>query len=798
MTVASVLAPVLDAPYRFLEHPLLILLIIPFVMVLWWLLRKEFFSIREDSEARQRRIMVRRCMLFSRTLMVLILLIALARPFIVHEKNFDGDPVIKILIDNSSSMGVFSYNAKALEAELKKKVNVEVHAFGSKDMSAVGDAIIANIESHASVLLISDGQATSGTSLADAMLLASKLNATVNAVRLAPSHQDVGVEILGPSKTLEGSDTSFTVRVKKTEPGSSVHVTLLLDGSIVYDADSTVQTIPLKRALSAGYHRLEARVSGQDFFAENNVFYKTVKSVPKPRVFFFSETSDSPLIQLYRQVYTVDVGSFIPADISQYYAIVFDDISASRASAVLNQMTSFVVDGNGLVVVGGKKSYDRGDYKSSLFETLLPVFVSSAEKKQGNVNIVVVADVSGSMGAAVGLGKAVELGKSLIVSVIHDLAAYNNMGIVAFNTEAYTVAPLKPLAEQHDIEARIAALKEGGGTWINVGLARAILMLGSGSGSKNIVMLTDGQSQTDDIDLSTAQAAANQGIKIYPIGVGDVNEDHLAAIAEISGGTYFHATEAGKIKILFGDLEEEKKKAEKALVVMDQNHFITAGLELKAHVYGFNQVIPKHAARLLVSSDGGEPVLAVWRLGLGRVASLATDDGRSWAGQMLADPDSKLPVKSLHWAVGAPDRKANDFIEVADARVLEPTIMAVRSPDTYPSAVGVTFYKQDKDLYTATLVPTAVGFQKLLSGEFSVNYAREYDEVGQSHEFENLVHTTGGKMFDIADVQGIADFTRARLKRTITAKDTLQTPFIIAAVILFLIELLVRRLLRRE
>ncbi len=809
----GVLTTVLQFPYEFFEYPARLLLIIPFVLILWWLLRKQFFSMREDAESRRRKLLVRRVMLFSRTAIVLLLLIALARPFIVHEKMFDGDPVIKVLVDNSSSMGVFDFNSQALIAELKKKLNVELRSFGGKDDSPVGDALLANMEPDASVLLITDGRATRGTSLAGAVLLASKLNATVNAVRLAPIRQDVGVELFGPSKTLEGSDTVFTVVLKKTNPSALVHVRVLLDGQEVFSEESAVQSFPITRQFGAGYHRFEASVSAvgaDDLFFQNNVFYKTVKVVPKPRIFFMYSNAgnggnagnvgnvNSPLIQLYKQVYNVDVGSSMPKDISQYYAVVLNDVSSDRAGASLDALTEFVVDGNGLVVVGGKNSYDRGEYKGSLFEKILPVFVSSAEKKEGNVNIAVVADVSGSMGAAVGLGKAVELGKSLIVSVIRDLASYNRVGIVAFNTEAYTVAPLRPLVEQKDIEERIARLQEGGGTWIHVGLARAIIMLGQASGSKNIVMLTDGQSQTDDVDLSAAQEAANQGIKIYPIGVGDVNEDHLMAIAEITGGTYFHAIEAKKIKILFGDLEEEKKKAEKSLVVMDQSHFVTSGLELKAKVYGFNQVIPKRAARLLVTSDGGEPVLAVWRLGLGRVASYATDDGSSWSGQLLAEPDSKLPVKTLHWVVGAPDRKAKDFIEVADARVTEPTTMLVRSSDGYPSASGFTFYKQDKDLYTATVVPNVVGFQGLLSGEFSVNYAREYDDLGQGVELENLVRATGGKMFDPADAQGIADFTLARLKRTITTKDTLQTPFVIAALILFLLEVLVRRVLRRE
>ena len=128
-------------------------------------------------------------------------------------------------------------------------------------------------------------------------------------------------------------------------------------------------------------------------------------------------------------------------------------------------------------------------------------------------------------------------------------------------------------------------------------------------------------------------------------------------MADVSNGVYFRATESSRLKILFGDVdEEEKEKGKMGLTVLNANHFITEDFEPKATIYGFNQVVPKTTGRLLVTTSTGEPVLTIWRLGLGRVASWATDDGSNWAGETLGKYNSRLHSRVFNWAIGDPDR----------------------------------------------------------------------------------------------------------------------------------------------
>ena len=791
------LAELMKLPYDYFESPLVLLWIIPMFFLTALLLRHQFVKLKDDPDVRKRKRRVRNVMMFTRTFMLFALLVALATPYVVHEIEFKGDPVVRVLSDNSSSMHVFDISSEKLVSELKNKIQVEARSFGSADDSPLGDALIGSMGESASVLVVSDGQVTSGTTLSDVGLLAQKFNASVSAISLDQVRGDASVEINGPGKTLDGVDNTFLVHVRHSGTLSSWHLKVSIDDEVVFDKETSESVVSIPKKLKEGYHRLVAQLLLSDAFAENNVFYKSVKAVAKPEVFLVSPAPDPLIWQLLRQSYTVQQGSVLPSDLSSYYAVVLDGVPASTIKPSVDGLTDFVINGNGLVVLGGKRAYEFGGYKDSSIETILPVTVGSAEREEGDVNVAVVADISGSMGAAVGLGKAVELGKSLIVSVLRDLAPTNKVGLVAFNKQGYILAPMKPMAEQKDLEDTIASLKEGGGTLIYTGLAIAIEMLRETSGSKNIIILTDGQTQSEQLDLGAVAAASQEDIRIYAIGVGtDINSKLLSQFAEITGGIYFQATESSRIKLLFGDLQEAKKRSEKNLVVLNPSHFITSGMELKSKISGFNQVLPKRAAQLLVTTDSGEPVLVVWRLGLGRTATIATDDGAFWAGDLLGK-DSKLHTRTLSWAVGDPDRKSKEFIDIEDARVGGAAQVLVRSSQ-YPQAAGFTFYKTENDLYAASFMPNQTGFSKLLTGEFATNYPQEFTSAGANPELEQLVHSTGGRIFSASDVDGISKFVTERLKRKITAQDPIRLPFLIVALLMFLVEVLLRRLIKKD
>jgi len=272
----------------------------------------------------------------------------------------------------------------------------------------------------------------------------------------------------------------------------------------------------------------------------------------------------------------------------------------------------------------------------------------------------------------------------------------------------------------------------------------------------------------------------------------------LEEFSRVSNGIYFRATDESRLNILFGPVDEnEAKSGQMELVILNKNHFITENLEPKAPLFGFNQISPKGAARLLATTSTGDPILTVWRLGLGRVGAISTDDGSKWAGSLLGSGNSKLLSRTMNWAIGDPERKSQSFIDAKDTRLAEPADITVKSKQV-PSAEGVVFYKIDEDTYSGSMLPTQSGFQQVSGAVFAVNYESEFDRLGLNRELEGIVSSTGGKMFGPNDIDAIVDHAKSKARRIINGKEYLRMPFIIAAMAIFILEIFIRRLVRKE
>ena len=126
------------------------------------------------------------------------------------------------------------------------------------------------------------------------------------------------------------------------------------------------------------------------------------------------------------------------------------------------------------------------------------------------------------------------------------------------------------------------------GTAIGMGLATAINRLRTSQAkSKIIILLTDGRNNRGEIDpLTAAQAANALNIKIYTVGAGtrgtamypvndplfgkryvpmkvDIDESTLMRIADITGASYFRATNTEQLKKIYHEIDKmEKTKIE--------------------------------------------------------------------------------------------------------------------------------------------------------------------------------------------------------------------------------------------
>lgn len=202
--------------------------------------------------------------------------------------------------------------------------------------------------------------------------------------------------------------------------------------------------------------------------------------------------------------------------------------------------------------------------------------VTSETARAQGIDIVLVQDVSTSMLAEDIAPNRLEAAKAVAADFVAG-RPNDRIGLVAFAGRAFTQAPL---TLDHSVVAAVASDLEAGmlgdGTAVGMGLATAVKRLhGSEASSKVVVLLTDGRSNSGEIDpLTAAQMAQALEIRVYTIGAGsqqgpslfgnvlqrrmaegDMDEESLRAIAETTGGRYYRATDRRSLAAVYEEID---------------------------------------------------------------------------------------------------------------------------------------------------------------------------------------------------------------------------------------------------
>ena len=114
--------------------------------------------------------------------------------------------------------------------------------------------------------------------------------------------------------------------------------------------------------------------------------------------------------------------------------------------------------------------------------------------------------------------------------------------------------------------------------------------------------------------------------------------------------------------------------------------------------------------------------------------------------------------------------------------------------NSVPKHEKLEFAKTDVNTYTATYYPEKTGFESFFGADAAVNYREEYGDLGVSNEFLDLVEQTGGKVFNKDDLDTILEFIKEKSKRLKVDTTEFKWPFLIAALLLFLAEITLRRM----
>ncbi len=200
-------------------------------------------------------------------------------------------------------------------------------------------------------------------------------------------------------------------------------------------------------------------------------------------------------------------------------------------------------------------------------------------------DLMLAVDISGSMGTE-DLQLAGQLVNRLtvvknVVSNFVDARQGDRVGLILFGTNAYLQAPLTfDLATVNRLLIEAPVGIAGGKTAIGDAIGLAVKRLRQRpAGDRVLILLTDGANNVGEVEpVKAAQLAAQDGIRIYTIGVGademrlpsllgvfgsrvvnpsaELDEETLREIARTADGRYFRAQNTARLREIYHLIDE--------------------------------------------------------------------------------------------------------------------------------------------------------------------------------------------------------------------------------------------------
>jgi uncharacterized membrane protein len=349
-------------------------------------------------------------------------------------------------------------------------------------------------------------------------------------------------------------------------------------------------------------------------------------------------------------------------ELSIHRSAVLVDVSARDLSdEKIEVLDTFVRDlGRGMVVVGGTHAYGLGGYRDTPLEALLPVDSEAPDpEREAEVAEVLLIDTSESMGACHcsdsgmdttegGVNKT-DISKAAAVRAIEALGSGDEVGLLAFSGTREWVIPLQEFPDRQTIDQGISSLQPFGETRIVPALEEAVEhLLASEKEIRHIILFTDGFTAELEIGaefvgapfardlLEAVEEAAAQGITVSVVGTGEGAIPALEEVAEAGNGRFYPGRDLNEIPEIF---VKEARLASRSFInegeffpVVTSTAEAVRDIASSPAILGYVATTPKPTADVqLQVGELSDPLLAAWRVGLGKVTAWTSDGGDRWA-----------------------------------------------------------------------------------------------------------------------------------------------------------------------
>ena len=215
-----------------------------------------------------------------------------------------------------------------------------------------------------------------------------------------------------------------------------------------------------------------------------------------------------------------------------------------------------------------------------------PTAAIAEPRREGTV--ILAFDVSTSMAAKDVQPTRLDSAKAAAKGFVEKQPATVKIGVVAFGGNG--IIAQQPTTDKAQVLASVNRLEPQGDTSLGRGIITSLSaiagkpIVSNGDteqggdetpigyyGGTAIVLLTDGENTSGPDPANLADLASAAGVKIYPIGLGSaagtvleingfsiathLDEDTLRQIAEVSGGTYYNATDATSLAQVYDSVQ---------------------------------------------------------------------------------------------------------------------------------------------------------------------------------------------------------------------------------------------------
>ena len=623
--------------------------------------------------------------------------------------SFGRDPQVEVNVSTNPQFGEFQSQPNPHYTDLALALQL-------------GGSILPD-DSRRHIVVISDGRANLGDAVAEARLLRAE-GVRVDTYALpVPIGPEAYADRLDAPKTLTQGEQADAQALIVTNTATHATIRWYLDRTLIntMPIDLPVGETIVQQTVKpteAGFHSVRIVIDPvRDTYTENNLGEALIQVVGPPRVLLV-ENTPGEAASLETALHSTGIGAAtvtpdqLPrsaADLAAYQAVVLVNIpAASLGNDGMSLLQASVRDlGMGLVVIGGNDSYGPGGYAGTPLETALPVQIQLPQDMQKPpVAVVLVLESTES-------GQGDQVLRGAAQSVVDQLTPRDLVGVTNGFGGSFVVQ-LGPLTNKSAVKSQINSMNLSDPMSYAPDLSAAEQALNrTKSTVKHVILLGDGDAGDNYQPIITRMHG--EGITVSTVAIQSFGSD-IQMMQNIAGWGHGRSYQSNSLSQIPEIFLRETREALKPWIVEGRiapqlaslaNVIPGVPLDSFPPVTGYVATTPRAAADVVLKSPQGDPLLATWQYGLGRVMAWTSDAQGRWTADLL------------HWP--AANRFFGDIVHASLPQAGDPALqiethvqgdhthLLVTAPATSGASVTVSAVTPDLSGSNLTLSPTGPG-----------------------------------------------------------------------------------------